>query len=210
MAEDRQQLCRPADRVSLESNSRLYPRLLGPAWASLHPTVQRVHTVPGEVRAHAQFEVRRPPGRLLGLLLDLAAVPAAVADTAVELAVVERATPHGPRERWRRVFGGRPLVTLQQEAPGGLLSERAGPLEFRFRLRVEYGAMLFEQQGCWFRLGTMQLRLPRWLALSVWCREGAMDRADQTSVYVKVTAPSGGLLFSYQGTVTWNVTQVML
>jgi hypothetical protein len=152
--------------------------------------------------------VRRPHGWLLGLILDLAAVPAATADTAVQLAIAERTTPHGPQERWHRAFDGRPLVTLQQQAPGGLLSEWAGPLEFRFRLRVEDGAMLFEQQSCWLRLGTMHLCSPRWLAPTVWCREGPADRVDQTSVYVKVTAPSGGLLFSYQGTVTWNVTQV--
>lgn len=209
MAEDRQAPCRPRGRDREASSARLYPRLLGPNWAVLHATIQCVHTLPGAVRAQARFEVRRPAGRLIGVLLDLAGVPAAAAETEVQLVIAERTTPHGPVERWRRVFGGRPLVTLQQEAPGGLLRERAGPLEFHFRLRAKDGAMLFDQQGCLLRLGRLSVPLPRWLAPTIWCRESAMDRADQTQVHVQVTMPRGRFLFSYRGAVTWNVTQGM-
>lgn len=187
---------------------RLYPRLLGEAWARLHPDVQRVHTLPGSASAQAQFKVQRAPGRLLGMALNLARVPAATDRARVQLAVVEWMTPHGPQERWHRVFDGRPLVTFQAAAPGGLLSERVGPLEFRFRLLAQDGAMLFEQQGCWLRIGKLGVRLPRTFAPTIWCREGATDHPDQTSVYVRVSTPRGGLLFSYRGTVTWNVTEV--
>jgi hypothetical protein len=154
--------------------------------------------------------VTRAPGRLLGLLLDLARVPAAANDVQVHLAVVERMGPDGPQERWHRVFGGKPLVTHQAEAPSGLLGERVGPLEFRFRLLsdVSGGALLFEQQGCWLRVGPLALRLPRRLSPVIWCRESATGQPDQTHVFVKVSMPRGGLLFSYHGTVTWDVTRV--
>jgi hypothetical protein len=195
---------------------RLYPRLLGADWASLHPYVQRAHTHPGSGRAQARFVVTRAPGRLLGLLLDLARVPAAADDVQVQLVVVERMGPDGPQERWHRVFGGKPLVTQQAEArnspgrPSGLLGERIGPLEFRFRLLADAsdGSLLFDQQGCWLRVGPLALRLPHRLSPAIWCRESATGNLEQTCVFVKVTLPRGGPLFSYRGTVTWHVTRV--
>ena len=193
--------------TSRQPHARLYPKLLGSAWSGLHPEVQRVHTRPGSTRAQAQLEVRRAPGRLLGLMLNLAQVPKAAGHARVRLVIVERTTPHGPQECWHRVFDGQPLVTHQCEAPGGLLSERVGPLEFRFRLLAEDGTMLFEQHGCWLRAGRLAVRLPRALTPIIWCRESATDMPDQTSVHVRVSAPSGRLLFSYRGTVTWNVSQ---
>ena len=191
---------------------RLYPRLLGAAWARLDPAVQRVHTsygtIAGPVRATGTFEVRRAPGRPIGLMLDLAGGPLAADAAPVQLAIAHRMTRRGPVERWHRVFGGRPLVTRQSEAPGGLLAERIGLLEFRFRLAAEDGALLFEQESCQVGLGRYRLRLPGWLSPAIWCREQTAhdlaDGPDQTSVFVKVTAPGGGLVFSYRGTVHWD------
>jgi hypothetical protein len=183
---------------------RLYPRLVGAAWSRLHPAIQDVHTRPGPVQAQARFAVRRRPGRLAGWLLDLARVPAAGDAVTVQLTVEPWDTPAGPRERWRRRFGGRPLVSLQAETPGGLLAERIGPLEFCFRLAVEHGSLVFEQRGCRLRVGPVSARLPHWLAPVIWCREAGTDKIDETVVVVTVSAPGGGLLFSYQGTVDWG------
>src|SRR4051812_34135679 len=111
---------------------RLYPKLLGAAWQALDTAVQRAHTDDVLNRAEGVFRVSRAPGRLVGRILDLAQVPSSSAAARARLAVCVR----GPVERWERSFGGRPLVTLQCEAPGGLLAERIGLLEFRFRLAV--------------------------------------------------------------------------
>jgi hypothetical protein len=177
----------------------LYRRLLGAAWEALDPAVQRVHVGQTSLRAEGVFQVRRAPGWLAGLLLDVAGVPPAAEAIPVRLAVQRR----GPVERWHRVFGSRPLVTLQRAAPDGRLIERIGSLELRFRLLVEDGALLFRQERLAVCLGSWRLRVPGWLALRVDGREGPADANDRTSVVVEVRGPTGGLLFGYRGTVRW-------
>jgi hypothetical protein len=197
--------------------SRLYPGLLGAAWDELDPAVQRVHTDASLTHAEGIFQVSRTPGRLIGLILDLARVPRASDRARVRLAVECR----GSAEHWLRVFDGRPLATVQTADADGRLIERAGILEFRFRLAVKHGDLLFRQESLALCLGWWRLRLPYWLALQVAAREGAVpqeragqpdrtgqpDRAgqpDQTKVEVRVMLPGGGLLFSYRGTVRWT------
>jgi hypothetical protein len=208
---------RSSTRPDNRAASRLYPRLLGAAWDELGPAVQRVHTDDSLTHAEGLFQVSRAPGRLSGLILDMAGVPRASDRASVRLAVECR----GPAEHWLRVFEGRPLTTIQTAAADGRLIERAGLLEFRFRLAVKHGDLLFRQDSLSLCLGSWRLRLPHWLALQVAARESAVlqasggppdhagqpDRAeqpDQTKVEVRVMLPSGGLLFSYRGTVRWT------
>jgi Domain of unknown function (DUF4166) len=182
---------------------RLYPKLLGPAWSALDPVVQRVHADAALTHARGAFRVSRAPGRLLGRILDAAHVPPSSSAAEVRLSICHR----GLVERWHRTFGGRPLVTLQSEAPGGLLAERIGVLEFRFRLIVKDGALLYRQVGCIIRLGTLRVALPDWLSIKVAGREGPASADDgsspRTSVDVRVTTPGGSLLFAYRGIVRW-------
>jgi hypothetical protein len=208
---------RSSTRPDNRAASRLYPRLLGAAWDELDPAVQRVHTDDSLTHAEGLFQVSRAPGRLLGLILDLAGVPRASDRARVRLAVECR----GPAEHWLRAFEGRPLTTVQTADADGRLVERAGVLEFRFRLAVKHGDLLFRQESLALCLGSWRLRLPHWLALQVAAREsavhlelaGPLDHAgqpdhagppDQTRVEVRVMLPGGGLLFSYRGTVRWT------
>jgi Domain of unknown function (DUF4166) len=182
---------------------RLYPTLLGPAWSALDPVVQRVHSDAALTHARGVFQVSRAPGRLTGRIFDAANVPPSSSAAEVRLAICHR----GLVERWHRAFGGRPLVTLQSEAPGGLLAERIGVLEFRFRLIVKDGALLYRQAGCIIRLGALRVALPDWLSIRVAGREGPTGAGDgsspRTAVDVRVTTPGGRLLFAYRGTVHW-------
>ena len=184
---------------------RLYPKLLGAAWASLDSVVQRVHTDPAETYAEGTAQVSRAPGRLMGYVLDAAGVPRPSCASAVRLAVWHR----GTAERWHRVFGGRPLVTYQSEAPGNLLAERIGVLEFRFRLVAQDGALLFRQEALALRLGALRIPLPGCISPIVAAREGPAAAPDgdpnRTSVDVRVTLPTGALLFAYRGTVRWRL-----
>ncbi len=180
---------------------RLYLRLLGAAWDELDPAVQRVHTDDTLTHAEGIFPVSRAPGRLLGLVLDAARVPRASGAAGVRLAVA----CHGPAEHWCRAFEGRPLETVQSLGPGGLVVERVGALEFRFRLAVQQGDLLFRQKSLTVRLGPLWVRLPHWLAIQIAARESAAGQPDQTKVEVRVMTPGGGLLFSYRGTVRWIV-----
>jgi len=182
---------------------RLYPKLLGAAWQALDPAVQRVHTDASLTHAEGTFQVSRAPGSLLGRIFDVAHVPRASNAAQVRLAVSHR----GLVERWQREFGGRPLVTVQSEAPGGLLAERTGVLEFRSRLTVKNGALLFRHTGLAICLGPLRVPLPDWLSIKVGGREGPADAGGDsrphTTVEVRVTGPTGGLLFAYRGTVRW-------
>jgi hypothetical protein len=184
-------------------DTRLYPKLLGASWQALAPAVQRVHTDASLTHAEGTFQVSRAPGRLLGRILDLAHVPRASTAARVRLAVSHR----GLVERWYRTFGGRPLVTVQSEAPGGLLAERVGVLELLTRLSVKDGALLFRHTGLAIRLGPLRVPLPDWLSIKVAGREGPADAGDdvrpRTTVEVRVTGPTGGLLFAYRGTARW-------
>ena len=75
-------------------------------------------------------------------------------------------------------------------------------------MTVTDGGILFRQTGLAIRLGWLRLPLPDWLSFKVAGREGpagGLDGAnDQTSVDVRVTGPTGSLLFSYRGTVRWR------
>jgi hypothetical protein len=186
------------------SRSRLYPRLLGAAWLGLDPVVQRVHTDPTVTYAEGIVQVSRAPGRFMGYILDAAQVPRSASASPVRLAVQH----HGLVERWHRAFGGRSLVTRQSEAPGDLLAERIGILEFRFRLAVKHGELLFRQESFAICLGRLRIPVPDWLSIKIAAREGVASGADRvgawTSVDVRVTAPTGSLLFAYRGMVRWN------
>jgi hypothetical protein len=202
---------------AIPSRERLYPRLLGDAWDTLDPALQRIHTDPRLTHAAGLLQVSRAPGRLLGLLLTAARVPQASDRAQVRLAVEtgdadigrDGGATSGPVERWHRVFDGHPLVTLQSEAPGGLLAERVGILEFRFQLAVKRGEPVFLQHSLVICLGGRRLPLPHWLAPRIAARESAIGEStagqpDQTRVDLRVMAPGGSLLFSYRGTVRWD------
>lgn len=194
------------------SAARLYPRLLGSSWWSLSPVLQRAHFSSGHLQAEGTFQVRRAPGRLAGRVLDVARVPRASDAAHVRLTV----SACGPVERWCRAFDSVPLVTRQSEAPGGLLAERYGPLEFRFWLTVADGTLVFRQESLAVRVGSLRIRLPAWLAVEIAARESpaggvahsearmATAAGDSTWVEVRMTGPTGGLIFAYRGTVTWS------
>jgi hypothetical protein len=178
---------------------RLYPRLLGPAWHELDPSIKQAHADVPVLHAEGTLQVSRAPGRVARWLLDLVGVPPAAADAHVRLTVCQR----GPTEHWQRVIGGRALTTVQAEAPGRLLAERIGVLEFRFRLAVKRGDLLYRQERAAICLGPMRLPLPDWLAPQIAAREGPAGEPDLTRIEVRVTSAGGALFFSYRGTVRW-------
>lgn len=176
----------------------LYPSMVGPQWAHLGEPVQRLHmATTSALHASGRFTVRhgdRGPARLLARLLGL---PAPGSDVAVKLVV----TPHARGERWERAFGASPLVSEQRAGEGGLMIERLGPTEVRYRLEVAGGALFYRQVGTALRLGPIGLPLPRWLAPQIVARESAMPDEKSTHISVKVSLPLLGLLVSYKGSV---------
>jgi hypothetical protein len=176
----------------------LYPELLGAAWADLDEGVRRLHGEGAGVRAAGVFRVRRGSGRLARLLARLVRLPAAAETVDLQLVVVQQA--HG--EEWRRTFGTHPLTSFQSRRHDGLLVERMGPVELRFALRAEGGALLYRSTGASMRLGPLRIPLPRRLAPRVEAWERPAGEPGRAHVAVEVHLPLAGLLVAYEGSVT--------
>ncbi len=171
----------------------LYPALLGSAWASLAPSVRRLHGGAG-VRARGVFRVRRGEGRLARLVAALLRMPPAGERIDLTLAV----EPAGEGEVWSRAFGGRPLKSWQWRR-GALLVEAMGLVQLLFRLRAEGGALIFEHTESAFGGRRLALPLPRPLAPRV---EGRAEAdGDGVRVAVRIHAPLAGLVIAYDGRV---------
>jgi len=103
-------------------------------------------------------------------------------------------------ETWLRTFGDQHLVTEQSGDDKGLLVERYGSFEFRFRLHVREGGLDYQPAGVLLRRGRLQISLLRQLAPRIIAREEARG-ADGVHVSVRVLLPWGSLLISYEGTI---------
>ena len=180
------------------SPSGLYPKLLGAAWASLDDAVRRLHAWGAPVHAVGVFRVRRGSNWLARTLARLGRLPAAGEAVDIQLVVTARADG----EEWRRTFAGRPLVSLQYERPDGLLAERMGLTEMRFRLEAIGGALAYETTSAALCLGWLRVPLPRWFGARVRAWERPVGDGDQINVSVEVELPLLGRLIAYDGSLT--------
>lgn len=108
----------------------------------------------------------------------------------------------GDGEEWRRTFAGRPLVSMQARRSDGLLAERMGIVEMRFRLEVVGGALSYQTTGTALCLGPLRVPLPRWLSPRITAWERAAGDGDQVQVSVEVNFPFLGRLIAYDGKLT--------
>jgi len=103
-------------------------------------------------------------------------------------------------EQWVRTFDGRRLDTRQYLATAGELAERYGVFEFRFRLELSGGGIVFRQVGAAVWLRRFRLRLPASCAPRVTaCEEPAGER--DVAVHVLVELPLLGPVLAYDGTI---------
>jgi hypothetical protein len=173
----------------------LYRRLMGNSWCQLAAPIQSMHATSSIVRACGQLRIDygpHPVARLLARLLRLPH-PSPAADT--RLVVSAR----GDREHWERTFDGRRFATLQYRWHDDL-AERFGLLQFRFRLQVCDGSLLYIQRQAAVLCWPVPLPIPALCAPRVEARE---DRAapKRVQVEVRVVLPGIGLLISYAGIV---------
>jgi hypothetical protein len=179
--------------VNHENSQRqaVYSHLLGPVWQELAASAQQLHDGTRIVRAAGTFRVRhvRP------ILAWLARMPTAGENVPLRLVI----TPTDAGEEWHRSFAGRPMVSLQWARPDELLAERMGPLELRFRLTVENGALFYRSVGAALRLGPLRFPLPHgscaWV--TAWEKPGPTPR--QLDVHVEVRMPVVGVVVIYEG-----------
>jgi hypothetical protein len=105
-------------------------------------------------------------------------------------------------ETWRREIGAATFVTVQTATSDGLLAERFGLIEFRFRVEADATTVRFRQVSAALVWGTLRLALPRWL--SPWV-EGLLQVEANSAiprVSVVLDAPATGLLMAYEGSIT--------
>ncbi|MGH9854520.1 MAG: DUF4166 domain-containing protein, partial [Blastocatellia bacterium] len=132
--------------------------------------MRRLHGSSGTVRAVGVFQVRHGSNRLARTLARLARLPAAGEAVDVRLQVTAREED----EEWRRTFAGRPLVSVQSNQSDGLLVERMGVVEMRFRLEVAGGALNYQTVSVALRFGSLRVPLPHWLSPCVTAWERAV------------------------------------
>jgi len=173
----------------------LYPTLLCGSWHELDEAVQRLHAADKTIHASGVFQVFRGTNWITRMLAKLARLPPAGEAVDVRLVV----TPHPEGEEWQRSFDGRPLVSMQYPSPGGLLCERMGMAETRFRLEVIEHALHYRAISAALCLGKMRIRLPRWFCPRVTACERAGDEKEQVIVNVEIIVPWLGRLIAYAG-----------
>lgn len=183
--------------ATADCSGGLYQRLLGAAWNELAAPVRRLHSAQGSVARVGLFRVRWGEGRLARFLARLGRLPTAGEAVSTRLEI----TTDSERETWRRDFAGTQVVTCQRESPAGVLAERFGLLEFRFRLCVIDHALCFHQVGVVLCLGHLAVPLPRWLAPQIAARAWAKKNSATVQVAVRVDFPLAGLLVAYEGSM---------
>ncbi|HEX5086083.1 MAG TPA: DUF4166 domain-containing protein [Blastocatellia bacterium] len=181
----------------LRSASGLYPKLLGVSWPDLDIAIQRLHDLSETVHAAGVFQVRHGNNKLARILARIARLPAA--GEAVDIRL--RVTAKDEGEEWRRMFAGRPLVSMQYDR-GGFLVELMGVVEMRFLLEVAGGALNYRTVSAALRFGSLRVPLPRRLSPCVTAREKAVGDMNQIHVSVDVTFSLIGRLIAYDGILT--------
>jgi hypothetical protein len=173
----------------------LYPRILRRDWLQLDESVRRAH-LDRQKALHRSgiFRVRTGAGKMARMLIRLFGMPTSGEAIVIQLDI---SAVH-ETEVWVRRFGGKVVKTIQYATSPGVLRERFGAIELRFRLMVLDGGLRFEQIGAAVRLGSVVIPLPRFLRPSVEAYERGAE-SNQTHTYVAIKAPLIGLLISYEG-----------
>ena len=173
----------------------LYQRALGDQFARLPPVLRAFHSLPQGGMARGVATVRRGRGWWRHLAAQALRLPPAGECVPVVLQV----QVVGDREIWVRDFGGFAVRTEQWQR-GDFFIEKAGPLCFVFRLRIEENSLRFVFQ----HNELCGLRWPRWQVLRVEAvvRSVGEDANSSWHVEVSISTPLLGLLTAYSGEIT--------
>jgi hypothetical protein len=169
--------------------------LVGEGWQRLPEAVHNAHLTDDLMEARAVFRVSHGQSWLARCMAWLARLPAQSDAAPVRLAVhrVEGG------ERWERAFPNTRLISIQYDAGDGLLGERFGLLDIRFRLPVMDRALVYLQESAALTLGRLRLSIPKWLAPQVTARESTAADGKTPHILVSVSLPLVGLLVEYEG-----------
>ena len=176
--------------------SGLYARLLGSSWLQLAEPVRVAHTTESMVCARGRLRIAHGRGYVARFLAALLRLPRANAAAETRLVVTSR----DEGETWRRTFDDRCLATRQYATGDRELGERIGVLEFRFRLDVSDGSLVFRQVDAALVFGSVRVRVPAAWAPRIDAREDPAG-AHQIGVHVRVVLPALGPVLTYEGII---------
>lgn len=167
----------------------LFQQALGAAFYTLPEAVRRLHAVRGTARYAGIASVERGRNPLARLCARIAGLPKAMREVPTTVEFIA-----GPaRETWRRDFGGARMQT-RFAFKSGLLRERLGPLQFRYRLHPGSDALWWQVAGV--RVFGL-LPLPAGWFDGVRCRE--RERDGRYEFLVEARLPLVGLVVRYEG-----------
>lgn len=167
----------------------LFQKLLGASFYSLPPAVRALHDIRGRGSYAGRATIVRGRNPFARLCAAFAGLPAAREDVAVTVGFHATADA----EHWRRDFGGQTMQS-RLRGDGRLLSERLGPLRFRFALHA-YDEALHWRVAAARLLGV--LPLPASWFEGVRCREG--EHEGRYTFRVEAALPLVGDLIRYEG-----------
>jgi hypothetical protein len=165
----------------------IYPRLLGPAFATLPMPLQSIHARSGRHLYRGEVEVVRGRGALATLCAWTTRLPSnwrGVVEVEIDAA--------NARETWIRHFGEHRMAS-RLWARDGLLHERLGMLRFGFKLGIEDDVIVWRVE----RVHALGMRLPRTWFAGVQARES--EREGRYCFDVAAALPGVGLLVGYRG-----------
>ena len=179
-----------SDPPEAKQHRPLYQRLLREDFEKLPAVLRRFHSSETGGNGQGLFRVAYAEGVLRRLVARLLGVPSPSENVPVRLQVIA----DGSKEVWIRQFDGKTRRTVQWQQ-GDCLMEKAGPLEFAFRLSGHHAGMRFQFVRC--RL--FKVPLPESLAPHVEAEVEGFE--DFWKVEVRISSPLLGPVASYTGSV---------
>lgn len=176
--------------VATPTDPPLFERLIGPSFGELPPAIRAVHCGHAHRVYSGRCRIVRGTGLLSRACGAIASLPPASEDAPIRVAI----TAGGGRETWARDFGGSPMRSTLR-ASGGLLEERLGAMQFRFRLAAQGGRIDWTLRSMRF----LGIALPVAWFSNVGAAESVRDGLYE--FFVRVELPLAGLLVEYRGTL---------
>ncbi len=167
----------------------LFQQALGAAFFTLPEAVRRLHALRGTARYAGIASIERGRNPLARLCARIAGLPKTMREAPTTVEFIADAK----REVWRRDFGGTRMHT-RLAFKRGLLRERLGPLQFRYRLHPGSDALWWQVAGV--RVFGL-LPLPAGWFDGVRCRE--CERDGRYEFLVEARLPLVGLVVRYEG-----------
>jgi hypothetical protein len=170
----------------------VFARVLGEAFGRQPAPVLALHAGEGDAVFEGAADIER--GRHPGAQLIAAIVGFPRAGVGVPLRV--EISRGGGRERWRRIFAGKPFESVLGEGQGPwahMAEERFGPVSFAIALVLDGERLNYVVRG-WKLLG---VRMPGWLSPGGTTFE--FDDGGRFGFHVEIAAPIVGLIVRYRG-----------